>query len=486
MLTTKRTWKRIGLGFVAFVTLVIGGLFAEWHYTHGQGLKRLHELEAKLDVEDPGWRWDEIVAEHHRKYPPDEQTAMAKARRIQITPRQDDWFAFQQVRLVDRSTAEEDDEADWININRFPGQYSRLLRSMSLEYLQSGIIEAELVADSLDGAPSMLFSDRDDVQLVPLDGIAIARCIQLLEYDALNSIDQSDFDATLLDIHRIINLGEYAIKSPHIMYLTTYQSSAVLGCELLEKLLARTSNPGGLSALLKRFETFQDQVDLPFFLRAERARIHDVYTRIQQGTLNRNAFLLPRDRVAGFQDRLAYRYEEKSYPDMCSQNIEDINDWIVNGFPKNRFFLDENRYIGNYVLNHVKFGPLNWIDDCVDWLKRANAHLALARTMILVEQYQLKHHDWPENLQGLSKSQIPLDPYTGDCLGYHIFPDYVLINSLGRNKRDESDPSSNGFTPDDILRKLYDPSLRGLPPQPEPINEEWTEEDDFMIEDEVP
>ena len=79
MLSTKRTWKRLGLGFVLFLVLTVAGIFGEWHYTHSKGLDRLHELEAKLDAEDPGWRWDEIVAEHHRKYPPQEQTAMIMA-----------------------------------------------------------------------------------------------------------------------------------------------------------------------------------------------------------------------------------------------------------------------------------------------------------------------------------------------------------------------------------------------------------------------
>lgn len=75
-----RRWvKRVTLALLLLIvgTLLVG--FGEMRWTRRSGQKKLEALSAKLDADDPGWRYEAVIAAHNAKVPPDESNSAMRA-----------------------------------------------------------------------------------------------------------------------------------------------------------------------------------------------------------------------------------------------------------------------------------------------------------------------------------------------------------------------------------------------------------------------
>ena len=59
--------KRMTLAIALLFIVVCVGFFGDMKWTRRAGLKKLDAATAKLDAEDPGWRFLDIVADHNSK-----------------------------------------------------------------------------------------------------------------------------------------------------------------------------------------------------------------------------------------------------------------------------------------------------------------------------------------------------------------------------------------------------------------------------------
>lgn len=74
-----RWFRRVALALLALLTLIIGGYTLSWKLTRREGRQRVEVANARLDADDPGWRFADIVAEHNYKVPPAESNSTLRA-----------------------------------------------------------------------------------------------------------------------------------------------------------------------------------------------------------------------------------------------------------------------------------------------------------------------------------------------------------------------------------------------------------------------
>jgi hypothetical protein len=83
-----------------------------------------------------------------------------------------------------------------------------------------------------------------------------------------------------------------------------------------------------------------------------------------------------------------------------------------------------------------------------------------------VKRYRIDNGTWPATLEVLVPTYlpaVPLDPYRGKPLLYHVLSDGAVVYSVGRDMVDDGGAVlAAGMTPKDYGVRLFDPKLRGL------------------------
>ena len=475
MFLNKLTWKRVGLLFLAFIVIIVGFLFGEWHYTHGQGLKRLHEMEAKLDAEDPGWRWEDIVAEHHRKYPPEEQTAMAQAAQLRHYMKYVDWtifFPYSQNGKI---------QVDQFTYKPDPDTLQK--RETTHSQLATVYVELNDILAVLNGAPRLMFNNEDWYYTEPIDSVAIFDCMDLLEVQACGHIDNERYTKAIDCIDRLLDLRIYAKLTPHISYDRAGYAIANRVLILIELLLARSDKIEDLVKLQHRISSMSSQGINPNTVRTERARLHNLFTRIEAGKLSPIASVLtPKEMYnTGYFERYGWTYLEKFYPAICVRTIRLHNALIAGeSFDVATKTAGEIRGIPP-LFNSIQRGPLFHTDKYCECMKKEQTLWIIIQGLLDFEIYHQNHGHWPTSLEQLSKKTIVQldDPYSDKPLICIIDENGIELASVGENGTLDGDLIYG--VGDDLTGKLFHPGLRGRPPLPtielEPDFDVWFDED---------
>ena len=74
-----RWFRRVAVALFALMLLGIGGYTLSWKLTRREGRQRVEAVSARLDADDPGWRFADIVADHNSKVPPVESNSALRA-----------------------------------------------------------------------------------------------------------------------------------------------------------------------------------------------------------------------------------------------------------------------------------------------------------------------------------------------------------------------------------------------------------------------
>ena len=441
MLTTKRTWKRIGLGFVAIVTLVVGGLFAEWHYTHGQGLKRLHELEAKLDAEDPGWRWDEIVAEHHRKYPPDEQTAMILAARIKGDVTDLDRLSFlYPLPIKPESNSGNVYYTYWPDDNRIT-ERQKVHDRLTTEY---GTVNS--IMRSIEGAPRLLFASDDILHTLLIDVEMIIHLSQLLSAEGISGIDNRKPDLTMRCVNHLLKLSLYAQQTPHVAFQGRCIGTLGTASDLIDRLLARYKEVDNLDEVIENIDKLRTRDNQSIVIRLERARLHDLFSRIDNGSIPALAMLdveLGEIREKSGLEHLGWRYLEKYYPESCTRNMERLTSVINDGPINNLKESAREDFDGPEMFSTIETFPLITTEVYLRWQNKFDAKCNCLQAALACEIYRQQYGTWPASLSDVVNEELIKkinDPYTREPLAYRIENDGIHISSVGKDLRDDYGP----------------------------------------------
>jgi hypothetical protein len=249
--------------------------------------------------------------------------------------------------------------------------------------------------------------------------------------------------------------------------------------------LERTLALGGpseerLLAVRRRIEGELAQPLLLNALRGDRAGLHDLCTKVEEGRFSGDGAELGLAEPLTRSERISNLWEIPRFREGHAQLLDALTDAVEAARLPPEQQEDEFRRIYAPATGLRPFGNLMLADLPKVWeaSSRSQADLRCALVGIALEQYRRKQGRWPDRLDDLCPDllrEVPTDPFDGKPLRYRKDDQGVIVYAVGRDLTDgggdrETLNSNRGGT--DWGFRLWDADKRRQPPplpRPEPI-----------------
>jgi hypothetical protein len=471
----RRNWiRRILRGFVALLLLLIVGAVIARYVIRYQGEQHLAEQVAKLDADDPRWRWEEVEADQ-AAVPDAENSAKLLPKFV---------TEFEQRPLRVRSP-----DGEPIFKNEPPNRRLNEARAETIREALSEYRGAAKSAGQFRDYPrgrhavviDLAHPENSLLHLRPCDSIAM-----LLELDAEGQLLDGQPSLAFSRVRPLVHLARSIEGEP----VPESQDSRVRALEgaarIVERSLAAGEVRDELAAIQSEFVR-DSQTDC-FFVgqRGQRALMHKLFERIESGEAPVKGQLrldLKRGDVArqarAFIVITTYlKHNHAVYLEeitkLCA--FSSLPDWEARAaIEQQRKSLQRIAAAHEFGSDIFTFGTvLRWGEGHSAWL-RVKTRLRCAAVALAVERFRLANNRWPEKLSDLPPAmlnEVPIDPFDGKPLRYTRVKDGVVVYSVGPDGGNDSgafDPKKSAYEPgQDIVFRLYDLDQRGLPPLPVP------------------
>lgn len=473
-----RVWLRLGvaLGVLVVGLLVFGAVRRQIDL--GRAAEQMRRVQDDLDVADPGWRMDEILAARSDP-PPGKNSADAVA-------------------AAHRALG-----GSWPT-SAFDGHFAHVRAPHRLDDGQRAALTAELkrVDAAVQTARRLAGLDRGRFPLTVPDNPWELRLevqphtrdvARLLQFDVLRLADAGDLDAALASCRAAVNAGRSLSDEPFLMSQLIRIAVVSVAAGAVEQALGQGEAIDTALAELQALLLLEEQSpDLLAAYRGERAMVHELFTRLIDGRV-------PLQRlVAEYGLKEARGNNWRAY--LFGPGLSDVRrDYPVAMELMNRF-VDATR-----LPAHEQAAALSAIDAELHGMatrrpltsllpplgmageahRRKRASLASLRVLLGVERTRLARGRWPARLEEvpakLLPGGLPLDPIDGKPIRFLRTADGVTVYSVGRDGRDDGGklvdadgqvrPARPGF---DLGYRLWDVTkrrqapLQPPPPPPDP------------------
>jgi len=471
----RRNWiRRIVRAFVAFLLLLIVGTIIARYVIRYQGEHRLTEQLAKLDADDPRWRWEHVEAD--RPAVPDAENS-AKLLPKFVTE-------FEQRPLRFRSP-----DGDPIFKNEPPNRRISEARAATIREVLSEYRGAAKAAGQFRDSPrgrhavviDFAHPENSLPHLRPCDSI-----VTLLELDAEGQLLDSQPAGAIARVRPLVHLARMLEGEP-VPESQDVRVRALEGAaRIVERSLAAGEVRDELAAIQSEF--VRDSQNDCFFVgqRGYRALIHNLFDGVASGEApvkghlrldlkggdvarKARAFVV----ISTFLKHNHAVYLEELTKLLASSTLADWESRAA--IEQQRKSLRSGVAAIDFGRDVISFGIASrWGEGHTAWL-RVKTRLRCAAIALAVERFRLANNRWPEKLSDLSPamlSEIPVDPFNGEPLRYARVKDGVVVYSVGPDGENNSgafDPKKSSHDPgQDIVFRLYDLDQRGLPPLPIP------------------
>ncbi len=454
----------LGLGILVGLLLLLGLVvkLAGWH-----GHARLEQVVEALDESDPGWRLEDI--ERLRETPPPEQNSARVVVNVsRAIPK--DWNKVEQV--LDEKIRQRGVPPPV----RFDGEQEATLKH-ALHRAAPALAEARKLAALPRGRHRLTF-DVNPISFFLTDQQETRRCASLLQLDAHLRAQNQDLHGALRSCRGILNAARSLDDEPTFLSQLIRIAIVAVACGTAERVLAQgeaaDEDLAGLQQLLALEERHPT---LRVAMRGERAILHDLFTKLENGTLKMTAVFgpglaeMPRDvswrrRLFGFT-RGDIRHDHLLALELMNEHLELIER------PAGEQPAAEAR-----LLARIKALPPDAIlarsvvpglGSITDPFRRKQAQVRSFLVLLAAERYRLKHGTWPDKLEDLKASglkEVPLDPYDGKPIRYRRLADGVVAYSVGKDRRDDGGQVGRyppGTLPVDEGYRLWDVTARHQP-----------------------
>jgi hypothetical protein len=307
--------------------------------------------------------------------------------------------------------------------------------------------------------------------------------------DALLAVHANNPTRAYQAVQAMLNVGRSIGDEPTMFSQLSRAACGTHACNAAMRVLALTDTKQPIAELSEVQSAFLAEADEPLLLcalRGERAFWHLTLENLANGKLE--AYVL----AHGGQ-------KEK-------QSVSDrLTNWFIRGFHSGGHakFLE----LMTKAVNAAKLPPpeqtaaLQAVEDEIHSLRskrmgfgyrlvmlgppmgklanatlRTRAVLLAAGAGIACERFRLTRGRWPNTLEEIPKDilpAIPLDPFTGKPITLTKLKDGIAVYSAGSDHPERWAKGFGGDKPDtgplggsDIGCRLYDPTVRGLPPLP--------------------
>jgi hypothetical protein len=343
-----------------------------------------------------------------------------------------------------------------------------------LEELGPQLAEARKLADLPRGRHRTRYVVTTDLPgTSATDQEKTRRVATLLGYGALRRTEEGGAAGALADCRAIVNAGRSIGDEPETLSQLYRVMAVSLACTVAQRMLAQTEPPDADLAALQRLLEDEDAFPgLLVSLRADRAWLHDTFTKVQSGIVTPTRG----ESFPGLAGRFVYAYRRSrlraDHPPALSLLTRYIEAARLpeSEQPAAVAALDAET-LALRRPDAEDFASFDSGSRLVRSFRRTHACLRSMIVCLAAERYRRAHGRWPEAPADLVPGQlaaVPVDPFDARPLRYRRLADGIVVYSVGQDGADnggtfdEEAPSRAGT---DVGYRLWDPDWRRQPPQ---------------------
>jgi hypothetical protein len=456
---------------VLFVAALIT-LFGGRAYFRHTGQRDLNAEMARLDAEDPGWRWDELQAAREKAKPPEAEDSarIVREARGKLPAEWKEWT--QQSRVwsgdplpLNHRIAFEDlfRDDELANATREARDLGLTLRSYPRGY-HAVVVSNSPFVESLEESQGA----REVAHIVRLDAIWAAQ--------------QGDPVRGLGAAHATLNAARSLGDEPTFISSLIRFAIGMIAAETAMRVLALTDSKATLVELAEVQSALLKEAGEPILLnglRGERAITHRFLSGLNDGTISADQLAKSGEMRPSPEYRTSFYFRRGFIPEDQRRYLRMMTNLIdaAKG-PQQEQLARAKRIEDEVRANWSMWYPYHRLMlpgaiKLVDASLRHRAELLSVAALIACERFRLTRGRWPESLAELPKDllpAIPIDPYTGEPMKFARLPDGITVYATP--PKDMFDPGKKRLTnplgETEVGWRLYDTQHRGLPPLPKP------------------
>jgi hypothetical protein len=475
----SRKWgKRVLLLLLVTTSLLVIAYEIYRPFAYRASDKALAEVRTELDASEPDWQYEQIEAAYNTKLPPPDKNSyelLAKFPKVHPRP-PDQRLAVNpiEVNLFTQSLNEPlTNELPSADIRKF-------VDAVAVDVAASDPTIRALARSPVGGAPLIDVSNPfDPVWDNPGNLRGIGKDLELA---SVATAACGDHAATAIYAHAALNAGRAIGAMPRMRAQIIRKGEAIRATRIVGRMLAWGEPETGLEELQRELLAEADVEWLEAALKGERAvlaRVPDRLTSENEEDLLFSHLQPEKPRTVKIEDRMRI-YLARPYRTLCqAQELRELTRAIAlcNQPPHERLkalyaLSAENRRGDAPTMFHRFWESALYVpyqiaatSDC-----RSRAILRTTAVAIACERFRRANRRWPASLAEIPKTilaAIPLDPFDGQPLRYKRLEVGAVVYSVGRNLRDDGGnlAEKEYGVPLDLGTRLWNPELRGLPPQ---------------------
>lgn len=475
-----RKWaRRLFIGVIVLVLLAVTILFGGRAYFRYIGLRDLNAEMARLDTEDPGWRWDDLQAAYEKSAPSEAENSAVIVReaRAMIPLEWKEW-----VERPKAVIAEEIRELE--PLNRIQA-LEELTRDKDLsEATWKARNHALKLKDYPRGYHKIVVTDSPFVESLE-ETQGTREIARLMKIDAILATQDGKPIRGIQAAHAILNTARSIGDEPTLISSLVRFTLGIIAAESAMRVLALSDSKDILPELQLFQAALQAEANEPILFtgfRGERARMNRLFDGLSSGRIHTDNFLEMGGMKVTDQERIFFYFLRAFFPEDQRRYLHYMSQLIVaaKGLPHERIVnakrieaeIRSNRSV-RYTFHQLLIRAGDYPNETS---LRHRAELLSAAALIACERFRLTHGRWPDSLAELPKDLLPViptDPFTGEPMKSAKLPDGIAVYSLPpKELRNLDKPRlTNPLGGMELGWRLYDPKQRGLPPLPKPKEE---------------
>ncbi|HEY1188779.1 MAG TPA: hypothetical protein VGE74_14085 [Gemmata sp.] len=477
----RRWWwrwtRRLALLGVVCCFFGVIVLFAGRAYVRSVGTGDRDAEIAKLNAEEPGWRFAEYCEAQEKAAPLAEQnSALVVQRAYELIPVQwNEWS--KRPRLQPE---------EWVPLNQ-----KHLLADLTGgDELFAGTRNARAVARTLRERPrgytAHTFPEIPiQLRLPELDRVRAVT--NLLRADALVGAQTGDQVRGWRSARAILNCGRSVQEAPCLISPLVRIASGRRSAEAAMRLLALGESKDALPEMAALQTALLAEANEPLFhngLRGELAVMDRFFEDLSNGKLSADDLAGLVGKRSGFPDEALFYLRRGLFPGDHACYLKYMRGFLEaargpeHELQKALARVEEGIHADRGSRALFMFSQLLTPACAKVGAASLNhrAELRSAAVLIACERFRLARGHWPDSLAEIPKEllpAIPLDPYDGTPLKFAKLPDGIAVYTIGEGNQTD-DPRKRLTSPlggGEIGWRLFDPKERGLPPLPKEMPE---------------
>ena len=468
----RRYWgRRLLIVFVVmpFVALVL--LLSARTYFRHTGQRALNAEMARLDAEDPGWRFDDLMAAREKAAPAPGENSAAIVRMVrELMPAEwHEWTKTQSAQV----------DAGPLPLNvRQP--FADLTRDADLAASTRAARDLGLtLRNHPRGHHVIVVGDRPFVEsLEETQGTRVVA--HLMKTDALLAAQSGDAVRGLRAAHAILNAGRSIGDEPTLISTLVHFACDSITTEVAMRVLALNDATGSLTELAALQTALYVELNEPVLLnglRGERAVVNHFFEGINTGRVTADTVAGMGDMKPGPEVQSNLYFTRTFLPEDQRRFLTVMSEAIAvaTGPYQDRITRTqqiEADFRANRDIRYPWHGLMvPAISKLLEADTRCRAELLSAATLIACERFRLTRGRWPQSLAELPKDllpTIPTDPYTGEPMRFAKLPDGITVYAAAPKGISGLDRKrlTNPLGGTEVGWRLYDPASRNRPPLP--------------------